>query len=387
LYGISQAKESIREKESVILVEGYADLISISQAGFLNVVASSGTALTSEQVQLIGRYTRNITFVYDADSAGQSAMIRGVDTILEGGLDVRVAELPQGEDPDSFVRTHGKAALNELLSKAVSFIDFKAGVFQREGKFNSPEGKAEVVRQLIQTIAKISDQLKRSFFIKDIATKYGLYESALLQELEKTRGKVPIPVPMITKAQSIQQEKKSESLSRAAEIPIEEKEILTVLLTDAVQFMPAITSVITANDLTHPIAREAFNLIVDEYDVSGIIEVLEMIKRPISDDVRILMQDLTFSRYSLSAKWDGIGPRAGTASLWERAEGAVKRLKKKVLQKSLEENQQKMKNASLTGAETMPLLKQHQSIISELKDIESMKLKDPSSESTQEVED
>src|SRR5262249_23306950 len=107
LYGISQAKETIREQEQAILVERYADVISVVQAGVKNVVASSGTALTQEQIQLIKRYTNKITIVYDADSAGSSAAMRGVDLILQNDMDVRVAPLPEGEDPDSFVRKQG----------------------------------------------------------------------------------------------------------------------------------------------------------------------------------------------------------------------------------------------------------------------------------------
>jgi DNA primase len=133
LYGLYQAKEAIREKDAVVLVEGYADLLSVFQAGILNVVASSGTALTAEQIQLIARYTKNVIFVYDADSAGVSAMIRGVDLILENDLDVRVAELPEGDDPDSFVKKNGADGFQERLSKAITFV---------ESEHFSPRGKA-----------------------------------------------------------------------------------------------------------------------------------------------------------------------------------------------------------------------------------------------------
>ncbi|MDL1892144.1 DNA primase, partial [Sphingobacteriales bacterium CHB3] len=123
LYGIFQAKEAIREHEYAILVEGYADLISVYQEGMKNIVASSGTALTEEQIDLIGRYARKITLVYDADSAGSKATMRGVDLIIEQGLDVRVAALPEGDDPDSFVKKNGGEAFGKLLDTAASFLD------------------------------------------------------------------------------------------------------------------------------------------------------------------------------------------------------------------------------------------------------------------------
>ncbi len=164
LYGLSLAKETIREREFALLVEGYADLITVFQAGFENVVASSGTALTVEQIQLLSRYARRITLVYDADSAGSKATLRGGDLILEHDLDVRVAELPPGEDPDSFVRKHGAKAFQDLLEGAVSFLDFRAQQLQAEGLFSTPEGKAQALRQLVETVARVNDELKRTFF-------------------------------------------------------------------------------------------------------------------------------------------------------------------------------------------------------------------------------
>lgn len=146
LYGLFHAKEAIREKENAILVEGYADLISVFQAGIENIIASSGTALTEEQILLIGRYAKNITLVYDADSAGSKATMRGVDMIIENGLEVKVAELPAGEDPDSFVRKHGGKEFQKLLDGAVTFLDFKARSFQQQGLLETPEGQTRAVR-------------------------------------------------------------------------------------------------------------------------------------------------------------------------------------------------------------------------------------------------
>jgi DNA primase len=169
LYGLSHARDAIREKGFAVLVEGYADLISVFQGGMHNIVASSGTALTSEQVGLLSRYTKNITLVYDGDSAGSQATFRGVDLIIESDLDVRVAELPAGEDPDSFVRKLGPEAFGHLLDQAVSFLDFKARLFEQEGLFATPEGKTRAVRSFVETIAKMKDELKRNFYIQHVA--------------------------------------------------------------------------------------------------------------------------------------------------------------------------------------------------------------------------
>ena len=121
LFGLFHSKDAIRQEDNALMVEGYADLISLYQAGIRNVVASSGTALTEEQLTLIGRYSKNLTLVYDADSAGSSATVRGIDLALEHNLNVRIVELPEGEDPDSFVQKHGGNEFRERLANAISF--------------------------------------------------------------------------------------------------------------------------------------------------------------------------------------------------------------------------------------------------------------------------
>src|SRR6267378_1625392 len=188
LYGLFHAREAIRENENAILVEGYADLISLFQSGVKNVVASSGTALTVDQILLLGRYTKTVTVVYDGDSAGSAAALRGVDLILEHNLDVRVVTLPQGEDPDSFVRRSGREPFQEAVGAAGSFIDFIAATAEREGRLATPEGKTSTVRLIVRSIAKINDELKRNVYIKHVSEKYGLSELTLYRELEKERA-------------------------------------------------------------------------------------------------------------------------------------------------------------------------------------------------------
>ncbi len=189
LYGLFHSKEAIRAQEFAVLVEGYADLISVFQAGVENIVASSGTALTEDQIRLVGRYAKAITLVYDADSAGSKATMRGVDLIIENGLDVSVATLPEGEDPDSFVKKNGGDAFRKRLAEAVSFLDFKASAFRDQGILATPEGKTRAVRSIVETIAKMKDEIKRNFYIKSVAEKYGIYESVLFRELETILGR------------------------------------------------------------------------------------------------------------------------------------------------------------------------------------------------------
>jgi len=166
LYGLYQGKEAIRRKGYAILVEGYMDCISLFQAGIENVVASGGTALTEEQVRLISNYTNTIYFLYDADSAGAKAMMRGIDLMLAQGLDVYIVKLPEGEDPDSFIKKNPISEFNKLIENAVNFVEFKALTYQQLGKFDDPNVKVKAIRSLVESISKIPDELKRNVFIR-----------------------------------------------------------------------------------------------------------------------------------------------------------------------------------------------------------------------------
>ncbi len=375
LYGLSQAKETIRERDFVVLVEGYADLISVSQGGTKNIVASSGTALTAEQIQLISRYTKNITLVYDADSAGANAMMRGVDLILEGGLDVRIVQLPEGEDPDSFVQKYGGPAFEELLKKSVSFIEYKANEFLRSGKFESPEGKADAIRSLVHSIGKIPDQLKRTFFIKEVAEKYDLYESTLYGELEKSTRKVPQKF-----TQTVHTEMPEEERAAAArtviteEMPNEEKELLSAVLEDPKEMIPFVFANLQPSDLSHPLAAKIASLILDLFDETGDAEVNQLLGMLHEEHEKMMVANVTFNRYQLGERWAKIGSRTSDTRLYEIALGAIKSVKKKQLEKELTANRLDMKSASQHGADTIPFLKRQQEILAALKEIDGLKL-------------
>lgn len=185
LYGLFQAKNSIRQEENCFLVEGYTDVISMHQAGVENVVASSGTSLTIEQARLIKRYTENVTVLYDGDPAGIKASLRGIEILLEEGLNVRVALFPDKEDPDSFVRKVGAVAFAEFIkSNTKDFITFKTEMFLEEIK-NDPIRKADVAKDLVESISKMPDLLKRSVMLSQTANLIGIQEDALMEELQR----------------------------------------------------------------------------------------------------------------------------------------------------------------------------------------------------------
>lgn len=187
LYGLYFAKKAIREEDNCYLVEGYADVLSVHQAGIENVVASSGTSLTVEQIKLIGRLTKNITILYDGDAAGIKASLRGLDMILEEGLNVKVVLFPDGDDPDSYVRKVGTAAFKKhIADNRKDFILYKTEILLKEVG-NDPIKKADVIREIVESIARIPDSIKASVFIKECSYQLQIDERALLSELNKMR--------------------------------------------------------------------------------------------------------------------------------------------------------------------------------------------------------
>jgi DNA primase len=174
LYGIFHAKNEMRNKGETILVEGYADVISLHQAGIKNAVASSGTALTSGQIDLITRYSKKIYFIYDSDDAGIKAADKGIDLALEKGLEVRVVDLPEGEDPDSVVQNQGTNTFNSYLGDSLDFISFKIKAFKRNNSLDSASDKSELIRNLVASVQKIPDVLQHDHYISRIGAELAL---------------------------------------------------------------------------------------------------------------------------------------------------------------------------------------------------------------------
>lgn len=189
LYGLFQAKKAISQANLCYLVEGYADVIAMHQAGTENVVASSGTSLTQGQVRLVARYTKNVTILYDGDQAGIQAALRGTDLLLQEGINVRVVLFPDENDPDSYIRHFGASQFTQYLSEnAEDFIFFKTKILLGQNG-HDPIRKSETIRDVVESIALIPDELKVSVFIKDCSTLLDIEERVLLVELNRIRGK------------------------------------------------------------------------------------------------------------------------------------------------------------------------------------------------------
>ena len=189
LYGIYHAKQSIAKEDNCYLVEGYTDVIQFYQTGIKNVVSSSGTALTSDQIRLINRLTKNITVLFDGDAAGMRASLRGIDLILEQGMNVKVCTFPEGEDPDSFAKSNTLEELSLYLEEnAKDFIQFKASILYESAK-NDPIKKAETIRDIVNSISKIPDRIKTEVYIQECARIMDISEDVLFSTLAQLQNK------------------------------------------------------------------------------------------------------------------------------------------------------------------------------------------------------
>ena len=246
LYGIYQAKKEIAKQDNCFLVEGYTDVISFYQSGIENVVASSGTALTSDQIRLVNRLTKNITVLFDGDAAGIRASIRGIDLILEQGMNVKVVTFPDGEDPDSFAKKHTEAALREYLEESSQdFINFKVSLLMKEAS-NDPVKKAGLIRDIVASISKIPDSIQREVYVQECSRIMEISERVLFSELAQliSKNTKDFNKTQQKDKQSFEVVKKqTEQLKEVDSLFILEREIIRILLlfgnqeTDFVDFI------------------------------------------------------------------------------------------------------------------------------------------------------
>ncbi|MDB4207200.1 DNA primase [Flavobacteriaceae bacterium] len=246
LYGIYQAKKEIAKQDNCFLVEGYTDVISFYQSGIENVVASSGTALTSDQIRLVNRLTKNITVLFDGDAAGIRASIRGVDLILEQGMNVKVVTFPDGEDPDSFAKKHSEVALREYLEESSQdFINFKVSLLMKEAS-NDPVKKAGLIRDIVTSISKIPDSIQREVYVQECSRIMEISERVLFSELAQliSKNTKDFNKNQQKDKQSFEVVKKqTEQLKEVDSLFILEREIIRILLlfgnqeTDFVDFI------------------------------------------------------------------------------------------------------------------------------------------------------
>lgn len=365
LYGLYQAKNAIRQHDVCYLVEGYTDVISMHQADVENVVASSGTALTENQIKLICRFTENITVLFDGDTAGIKAALRGIDMILRGGLNVRVLLFPDGEDPDSFSRKVGTAGFQKYLKEHTQdFVSFKAGLYAKEAA-GDPLRKAESIKEIVSSIALIPDPIKRSVYIQETSTLLKISEQVLLAELnkvliqerrknekEKLRAQ-DVSEPLVP-IEDIGSPFKADPLSQ---IYYQEQETIRLLLNYADQDVEGYK---LADFIVHELddvefTNEVFKEIYVQFkSAAGRQQPItsQFFLNQENDALKAAVSNLITTRYDISPHWKDkyhIFVPQEKDVLNEMALANVLRLKFRIVQKMMEDNLQQIKQAEEAG--------------------------------------
>jgi DNA primase len=357
LYGMYQAKNAIRKEDFCFLVEGYTDVISMHQAGIENAVASSGTALTEEQVKLIRRFTENVTVSFDGDAAGIKAALRGIDLVLKGGLNVRVLLFPDGDDPDSFSKKHSSTELKEYFQKNTKdFISFKIDLYASDAS-RDPIKKAEAIREIITSIAVIPDPIKRSVYIQETSALLKIQETVLLTELnkiligerkkqqEKAVEEQQQPVDFTAEATT------STRLDTASMVQMQERETIRLLLNyseSAVEEQKLIHYMLQEMDevqFTNPVFNEIFETFKRKAIEGSPADEFYFLENG-SQEIKKTVADLMTSRYHTSKHWSEkyhIYFPHEKEVIHDVAFSNVLRYKFRAIQKLMEENLQKIK--------------------------------------------
>ena len=378
LYGLFTAKKTIIQNDNCFLVEGYTDVISMYQAGVQNVVSSSGTSLTVQQIALISRFTKNITILYDGDAAGIKASFRGIDLILEQGMNVKVVLFPDGEDPDSFAKKSVPGELEDFIKdNAKDFIVFKTDLLYAETE-GDPIKKAQLIHDIVDSIALIPDDISRSVYIKECSRLLDIEESVLISELNKgirkkqytnkKQGAVPQnQIPVVP----FQQEKSIPKLTDA--IDIQERNIIRLLLIYSdktisfkvgeeqqdVAIVAFLVYKLQQDDIE--MTNEWCRIIIKEYaqalEDEIILKQQHFLNHQIPE-VSALAIDLVTSKYELH-NWKSklIDVETEEHKLKRAVEGALHSYLEKRVKMMWHDNQEKLKSVSSNSSEIMDLLK------------------------------
>ncbi len=364
LYGLYQAKNAIRRENFAYLVEGYTDVISLHLSDIDNCVASSGTALTEEQVKLIRRFTENITVLYDGDAAGIKAALRGIDLVLKEGLNVRIVLLPDGEDPDSFSRKMGSVELNEYLRKNTKdFISFKIDLYSAEAG-RDPIKKAEAIREIVTSISFIPDPIKRSVYLQETSQLLKISEAVLVTELnkiliterkkrEKDKG-TSDPTPQTQEHPAPDVLPDTTRLDVGSMVQMQERESIRLLLNyaensyDEKRLIDFMVSELEDVEFTNPVYKNIYEEFREAANRGEALDTLYFMENA-ADAVKYTVAELTTSKYETSKYW---GDKYHIYFPHERdilndmAYSNVLRLKFRMIQKLIDENLQQMKQAT-----------------------------------------
>lgn len=393
LYGIFFARKAIAQLDECLLVEGYTDVISLHQAGVENVVASSGTSLTQEQIRLIARFTKNVTILYDGDAAGIKASLRGIDLILEEGLNVKIVLFPDGDDPDSFARKTGTVQLKEYIkTNAKDFIGFKTDLLLKDVA-NDPIKKAGLIKEIVESISKIPDAIKRMMYIRVCADSMNFDEGVLINELNRVikgnlYSKYEIPTaPVIDVSLPLEMPK---AIDNKALLDSQEEEIIRILLNHSEKevvfkgwwgkeediaikkkVLPLIVEEINNDGLEfrHEGLKSIYSRCSFLNDSNGALDIKYFLNQE-DEQIQTIVSQLTTDRESLS-DWTskGVFVKLETDNLGQLILGGIIKLKIRIINVLLDENIIEIKAEQLYRENVDELQLKHQALITLRKDL------------------
>lgn len=362
LYGLNFAKDEIRRLDKAILVEGYMDLISLHQSGIKNVVAVSGTALTEEQVQLLSRYTKNVVLLFDADTAGIKASMRSIELLLRRDIEVKIAALPGGEDPDSFINNYGKEKFEEIVSYAKNFLEYQSDYYEKQGMFSDAAGLTDAIRELVKSASLINDELKRNLLIKTIAKKFNLREMLVEKELEKILNKTksaskPVKPTSESSVKKIIETISDKKISDSEFIT--EKEIIKLLFEGDKEVIELIMQHVDAYDFDISFNRELFSLVSETYGEGSQIIAGALLDKIDNEKSEEYLREITFEKHGISKIWDDLYPGANVKQvLTKYAKDTLTKFKLQQISRRIKVNHKKLEDA-VEETEKLKIMKEN----------------------------
>ncbi|CAN5450927.1 DNA primase [soil metagenome] len=298
LYGLNFARESITAKDSVIFVEGYMDLIAMHKAEVHNTVAVSGTALSSDQIKLVARYTKNVVLFFDTDVAGIKAAKRSIEMLLANDMNISVITLNKGDDPDSYIRENGKDAFHKMLERKMGIIDFLSKVYIDDVSDDTVESKSVFIKEMISFIGRIPDTIKRALYIKDIALKYHIYESDLRSQLDLFLRNDNEASKSSHEVRSYTRDFKKPAVNISRKL---ESELLEIFLKGDDEAVSYLESNLEIGFIKDPVILNAIEIILDEYMNEGQINPSKLINKIPDENLQNLISAASIEKYEVSA--------------------------------------------------------------------------------------
>ena len=372
LYGLFQAKEAIRKEGYALFVEGYSDVISLHQEGLTTAIATCGTAIAREHASLVSRYTTRAVLVFDSDTAGERATERGIDVLIKGGIDVAVARLPDGEDPDTFVQKFGVDEFRNRIRDARSFLEFLARVKKNRGDFDSPDREAEAIRSIVATIALIPDRLKRELYVNKIATDFHISESLMFRELERATGQTKQrerrrswQASKESNARANEEGEKSNDSDATKEqrelaqieYPPAELRLVQVLAIGDTQLLEATFSHIEADNFRHPLLREFVNVILAHYVNQNSFALEDLSLEELTPELRNLVTSLAVDRETLSDTWRLLEPELREPDPFKIARDCIARMRRDKIEAEYIKEQHRLQDPETSDNEKETALK------------------------------